>query len=91
MAIGIMIGKGGSTCAFCSLYFTQLNYFTPLYYGFVIGICNVGARGSAILSPLVAETSPPTAMICCIISSVISLILCTFLKVPDELLEASEN
>lgn len=75
----IMVTKFGINIAFTLCYIVNAEYFPAIVCSRVFGICNLFARFSTILSPLIAEVEPPIPMcICvgiCLMSSIGSLFL----------------
>jgi uncharacterized membrane protein YagU involved in acid resistance len=58
----MFITRFGINCAFSLCYIITAEYFPPIVCSRVFGICNIFARVSTILSPLIAELAAPIPM-----------------------------
>lgn len=78
----VLIAQFGISAAFGMLYMGTLEYFPSQFLGTVFGVCNVTARSITILSPMVAEASPPTPTLLLILSCLGAVICSRFLRIP---------
>ena len=75
----IMTTKFGINIAFTLCYIINAEYFPSIICSRVFGICNIFSRISTILSPLIAEVTPPMPMVIYVFVCFISMIASLFL------------
>jgi MFS family permease len=63
----LILTKFGVSSALSLCFLVTSEYFPMEYCSTVFGACNIMARITSILAPLIAELSPPTPMICYVI------------------------
>ena len=63
MAVFVLLSSFGTSLAFNSCYLTTPMVFPVHLTGTAFGICNLFARCSTILAPIIAEVTFPTPMI----------------------------
>lgn len=77
--ICVLITKFGINSAFTLCYIINTEYFPSIVCSRIFGICNIFARISTIMSPLIAEITPPIPMLIycliCALSSIASMFL----------------
>jgi hypothetical protein len=77
--ICVLLTKFGVSSAFNICFLITAEYFPPQYSSTVFGACNIVARLTSILAPLIAEVPPPIPMIVfslfCICSTLATLLL----------------
>lgn len=82
VCIGVIeLGIGGS---FTLVYFINTEYFPTLFTAFAFAVCQVGARGTTMLSYVLSDLKPPIPMILLTSIGLISLILLLFLSKPRD-------
>ena len=86
----IMVTKFGINCAFTLCYIVNAEYFPAIVCSRVFGICNLFARFSTILSPVIAEIEPPIPMCICVCICLMSSFGSLFLTKNEEA-EAAMN
>ena len=80
----MFITRFGINCAFSLCYIITAEYFPPIVCSRVFGICNIFARVSTILSPLIAELTPPLPM-------ATYVLICTIMMVASTCLTKNEQ
>jgi hypothetical protein len=78
--IFLLFAKGGVTGTFTLCYLANAHIFPAIIAGTAFGICNVGAKTTTILSPLVAEVDPPIPMILFCVSTCMGGILSLMIR-----------
>ena len=81
----ILLARFGVSALFPIMYMSTLLYFPSRYLGAVFGICNVAARATTVLSPMVAEIDTPIPEICSILICTLSVILGQLLIIPKDM------
>jgi Sugar (and other) transporter len=61
--IMVMLARGGVKVALDLCYLANSTIFPAIFAGTAFGMCNIGAKGFTILSPLIAEVGAPVPMI----------------------------
>jgi len=61
--IFVLFSKAGVTATFNLCYLANAQIFPAIFAGTAFGICNIGAKTTTILAPLIAEVNPPLPMI----------------------------
>ena len=87
----VLSAQFGISAAFGMLYMCTLQYFPSHFLGTIFGTCNVTARAVTIMSPMVAEATPPTPVLMIIMSCLGAVVATRFLKVPDFNNKVDEN
>ena len=59
----VLFSKAGVTATFNLCYLANAQIFPAIFAGTAFGICNIGAKLTTILAPLIAEVEPPVPMI----------------------------
>ena len=80
----IMMTKFGINIAFTLCYIINAEYFPSIVCSRVFGVCNIFSRISTILSPLIAEVTPPIPMVIYVLICFISMIASLFLTKNEE-------
>jgi len=80
----IMATKFGINIAFTLSYIINAEYFPSIVCSRVFGICNIFSRISTILSPLIAEVTPPIPMVIYVLVCFISMVASLFLTKNEE-------
>lgn len=75
----VLVTRYGINSAFTLCYIITADYFASIISSQVFGICNVFARFSTILAPLIAEINKPVPMIVYILICFISMLSSLFL------------
>ena len=75
----IMTTKFGINIAFTLCYIFIAEYFPTIVCSRVFGICNIFSRISTILSPLIAEVTPPIPMVIYVLVCFVSMVASMFL------------
>ena len=70
--------------AMCGCYVSTPYVFPVLQAGLAFGICNIGGRLMAVVSPLVAEMDIPVPMEIFSIASLIGLVLSLFVTTASD-------
>ena len=78
------VTRFGINCAFSLCYIITAEYFPPIVCSRVFGICNLFARLATILSPLLAEVTPPVPMVIYIMICIILMIASLFLAKSED-------
>lgn len=76
----VLGAKFGVSAAFLGVYMANVKIFPTEYLGTIFGICNVVARGSTILAPMVAEMSNPVPLLAFSLISLTSALAAIKLK-----------
>ena len=84
----MMTTKFGINICFTLCYIINAEYFPAVVCSRIFGICNIFSRVSTILSPLIAEVTPPIPMIVYVTICGISMIASAFLTKNEELQDA---
>lgn len=79
IAIFVLLAKFGISFAFNLVYLIMPSLFPTELTTTAFGICNVFARFSTILSPILAELQLPTPMLCYGFTSIAAMIASVFL------------
>ena len=79
IATFVLIAKFGISFAFNLVYLITPTLFPTALTTTAFGVCNVFARFSTILSPILAEAPEPTPMLCYAFSSIAAMIASMFL------------
>jgi hypothetical protein len=61
--IFVLFSKARVTATFNMCYLANAQIFPAIFAGTAFGICNIGAKLTTILAPLIAEVNPPLPMI----------------------------
>ena len=80
----MMTTKFGINICFTLCYIINAEYFPPIVCSRIFGICNIFSRVSTILSPLIAEVTPPIPMVAYVTICTISMLASAFLTKEDE-------
>lgn len=83
--IFMLVTKFGINCAFTLCYIINAEYFPAMVCSRIFGICNIFSRISTILSPLIAEVTPPVPMMTYVLVCTLSMIASQFLTKNDEI------
>lgn len=75
----IMATKFGINIAFTLCYIINAEYFPSIVCSRVFGICNIFSRISTIMSPMIAEVTPPWPMVIYVLICFISMVASLFL------------
>mmetsp|Transcript_18873 Transcript_18873/g.22298 ORF Transcript_18873/g.22298 Transcript_18873/m.22298 type:complete len:165 (-) Transcript_18873:26-520(-) len=75
IAICVLFAKFGIAFAFNMSYLAMRGLFPPAIQATAFGVCNLFARFSTILSPLIAELPDPVPMSCFTITCIASALL----------------
>lgn len=84
----MMTTKFGINICFTLCYIINAEYFPSVVCSRIFGICNIFSRVSTILSPLIAEVTPPIPMIVYVTICSISMLASAFLTKTEELQDA---
>ena len=79
IALFVLLAKFGISFAFQLVYFIMPTLFPVEITATAFGICNIFARFSTILSPILAELDGPTPMLCYAFTSIGAMIASMFL------------
>jgi hypothetical protein len=74
------VTRFGINCAFSLCYIITAEYFPPIVCSRVFGICNIFARVSTILSPLIAELDAPVPMATYVFICMVLMVASTCLR-----------
>lgn len=80
----MMVTKFGINVCFTLCYIINAEYFPSIVCSRVFGICNIFSRISTILSPLIAEVTPPIPMIIYVLICSVSMIASMFLRKAED-------
>ena len=80
----MMVTKFGINICFTLCYIINAEYFPSIVCSRVFGICNIFSRISTILSPLIAEVTPPIPMGIYVLICTISMVASMFLTKGEE-------
>ena len=80
----MMVTKFGINVCFTLCYIINAEYFPSIVCARVFGICNIFSRISTILSPLIAEVTPPIPMIIYVLICTISMVASMFLTKAED-------
>ena len=80
----IFVAKGGINIAFTLCYIISAEYFPAVVCSRVFGICNIFSRISTILSPIIAEITPPVPMVIYVMVCVFTMVCSLFLKKNEQ-------
>ena len=90
--IFVLFSKAGVTATFNMCYLANAQIFPAIFAGTAFGICNIGAKGTTILAPLIAEVDPPVPMILFVITAGLACALSFFIrKEPEATTKESEK
>jgi nitrate/nitrite transporter NarK len=78
--IMISLAKGGAKVSFDICYLANSIIFPAIFAGTAFGLCNIGAKVSTILSPMLAEVEAPIPMIVFSIIALIASVVSLFIK-----------
>lgn len=84
----MMTTKFGINICFTLCYIINAEYFPAVVCSRIFGICNIFSRVSTIMSPLIAEVTPPIPMVVYITVCLISTFASAFLTKSEEYQEA---
>ena len=87
----MFVTRFGINCAFSLCYIITAEYFPPIVCSRVFGICNLFARLATILSPLLAEITPPFPMVIYIMICIILMIASLFLTKSEDIDDAMQD
>ena len=87
----MLITKFGINIAFTLCYLINAEYFPAIVCSRIFGICNIFARISTILSPLIAEIAPPVPMLVYVLFCAITMVASIFLTKNDDLDAAMQD
>lgn len=76
----VLGAKFGISANFCLAYVGNSFLFPAIYSATAFGICNVFARVTTILSPIVAETPPPVPMTLFTIMAALAAVMSMFIR-----------
>jgi len=76
----VLFSKAGVTATFNLSYLANSQIFPAIFAGTAFGICNIGAKFTTILAPLMAEVKPPVPMILFCLSAAVAGSLSFFIK-----------
>jgi hypothetical protein len=80
----VALAKGGVQATFDICYLANSFLFPAIFAGTAFGICNIAAKISTILAPILAEFTPPLPMIIFTILTSMGAILPIFIKTKPE-------
>ena len=80
----MMVTKFGINVCFTLCYIINAEYFPSIVCARVFGICNIFSRISTIMSPLIAEVTPPIPMIIYVLICTISMVASMFLTKAED-------
>ena len=89
--IFVLITRYGINSAFTLCYIITADYFPSIVSSQVFGICNIFARLSTILSPLIAEIDAPVPMIIYVIICSLTMFSSLFLTKSEEIEDAMRD
>ena len=78
--IFVLLSKAGVTATFNLCYLANAQIFPAIFAGTAFGICNIGAKLTTILAPLMAEVKPPVPMILFCLTATVAGSLSFFIK-----------
>ena len=87
----VLVTRYGINSAFTLCYIITADYFPSIVSSQVFGICNVFARFSTILSPLIAEIDAPLPMIIYVFICSLSMFGSLFLTKSEEVEDAMRD
>ena len=87
----VLITRYGINSAFTLCYIITADYFPSIVSSQVFGICNVFARFSTILSPLIAEIDAPVPMIIYVLICSLTMFSSLFLTKSEEVEDAMRD
>ena len=76
----VLFSKAGVTATFNMCYLANAQIFPAIFAGTAFGICNIGAKTTTILAPLLAEVKPPVPMILFCITACLAGVLSFFIR-----------
>ena len=82
--IFILLSKAGVTATFNMCYLANAQIFPAIFAGTAFGICNIGAKLTTILAPLMAEMVPPVPMIMFCSTACMAAALSFLIKKADD-------
>ena len=80
----VLFSKAGVTATFNLCYLANAQIFPAIFAGTAFGICNIGAKFTTILAPLMAEVQPPVPMILFCLTAGVAGSLSFFIKKDPE-------
>jgi hypothetical protein len=80
----VLFSKAGVTATFNLCYLANAQIFPAIFAGTAFGICNIGAKFTTILAPLMAEVKPPVPMILFCFTATVAGSLSFFIKKDPE-------
>ena len=83
----VLFAKAGVSATFNLCYLANAQIFPAIFAGTAFGICNIGAKLTTILAPLMDEAKPPVPMILFCLTAIVAGTLSFFIKKAPE----SEN
>jgi hypothetical protein len=78
--IMLSLARGGVKVAFDTCYLANAMIFPTIFSGTAFGICNIAAKMTTILSPMIAEIEPPVPMIVFSCAATVAIVLSMLIK-----------